>query len=70
MHVKVDNLQVIKKGVQIQFKKTLKNQGVIKRNIIFKKEFLFDNTIMKSNASLRVALYARVSTSDKGQDSG
>ncbi len=35
---------------------------------IFAKELLFDNNTMANTTSLRVALYARVSTLDKGQD--
>lgn len=35
---------------------------------IFVKELLFDNTTMANTSNLRVALYARVSTLDRGQD--
>lgn len=35
---------------------------------IFVKEILFDNTTMANTSNLRVALYARVSTLDRGQD--
>lgn len=55
----------IKKGIRKLEKTPLENQGVTKLENPIKKEYLYD---MKKKAQKRVAIYARVSTFEKGQD--
>jgi len=55
----------IKKGVPKSPKIALENQGVTKLGKAIKKEYLYDMNIA---AKKRVAIYARVSTFEKGQD--
>ncbi len=55
----------IKKGVEKWCKIPLENQRVSKLEKAIKKEYLYD---MNKKAQKRVAIYARVSTLEKGQD--
>lgn len=55
----------VKKGVSKMQKIPIESQGVTKLGRSIKKEYLYD---MNATAKKRVAIYARVSTLEKGQD--